>query len=996
MSKHYRCLRVLLSLCLLVTGLGYAREDRSTCGTTRERWKEQLHIHWRSERLRQLRQRTFGPRGTGSAAAMQVAPATRDIGEVVVMEDGDGVVAGNNSFDLAYRTITFRASAAAGARYSFETGGAAYDPALADAGAHVTGLGDDDTREVDLPFSFPFFGAWHDSVYINSDGNLTFTAGDASSSERSLGRMTAGPPRIAALFRDLDPSVFSGGVRVLSQPGRFVVSWVQVREYNDWGLGLQQTFQISLFPDGQIELAYATITSTSAVVGISPGGLKGSTSVVAFAEGSTQEFSSTIAERFGGTSELDIVRAAQKFYEEHEDAYDYLVFFNSLELNASQGAVAYEITVRSQTKGNGDLPIDVGRELGSAERLKAVINMGPLSQYPVDPNAPIPGRPLSRESTLGVLAHEVGHLFLAYASVRDPFNGNMRPMLGRQLAHWSFVFNSEASLLEGNRIEDRGAGASPRYTTVGNTEWYSPLDQYLMGLRPAEEVPPVFVVSPASVSGSRSPQAGVSFNGTRVDVHVGDIIAAEGRRTPDHTVAQRRFRVGFVLVVPAGTEPPVADVARVENIRSQFESFFHAAVSERASVDTTLRRSLRLSTAPAAGVVQGRQITTSLRLEKPAETPLSISIRTAGNLVEVPSVLVMPEGTREITFEIRGLTPGVEQLTAEPADSRYETAISRLQVAESAQGLTLEKLPGGAQGDGSQLIRFRVRDVNELPYPGLAVRAAVTEGGALDSETVVTDEQGMASFQWTPGPDIINELRATLEGTEITAITTAPGRPAFELAGVVNAASYQPGLSPGSLGSIFGVNLAGGAYSAAGLPWPTSLAGVRVLVNGVRVPLLLASDWQLNFLLPADTREGPAELVVTTPAGISAPLMLEVETVSPGLFFDPFTGFGAILFADDGLSVAERSAVPGEAIEIYATGLGPGTQKPNLFGQTPLPVRIFIADVLAPVTFTGLVPGVPGLYRVDARVPDGAPSGMQTLRAEVGTKRSNEVKILLK
>ena len=41
---------------------------------------------------------------------------------------------------------------------------------------------------------------------MNSDGNLTFGAAEFASSERSLGRLTAGPPRIAPLFDDLDPS----------------------------------------------------------------------------------------------------------------------------------------------------------------------------------------------------------------------------------------------------------------------------------------------------------------------------------------------------------------------------------------------------------------------------------------------------------------------------------------------------------------------------------------------------------------------------------------------------------------------------------------------------------------------------------------------------------------------------------------------------------------------------------------------------------------------
>ena len=95
-------------------------------------------------------------------------------------------------------------------------------------------------------------------------------------------------------------------------------------------------------------------------MGISPGRLQGSSSVVAFVSGSSQEFSATIAERFGRDNEVDVVTAAQKFYATHEDAYDYLVFFNSLGIPAMESAVSYEMTVRNRARGMGDEPIDVG------------------------------------------------------------------------------------------------------------------------------------------------------------------------------------------------------------------------------------------------------------------------------------------------------------------------------------------------------------------------------------------------------------------------------------------------------------------------------------------------------------------------------------------------------------------------------------------------------------------------------------------------------------
>ena len=169
--------------------------------------------------------------------------------------------------------------------------------------------------------------------------------------------------------------------------------------------------------------------------------------------------------------------------------------------------------------------------------------MGPLNQYRGDdPYALVPARASVGDTTMSVLAHEAGHLFLAYASVRNPGQPAARPLLGYQTAHWAFTFNSEASLLEGNRIEDRGNASTPRFLTTATVQGYAPLDQYLMGLRAPEEVSPTFLVESASVFNQSLPRSGVSFNGVRRDVSVSDIIEAEGKRRPDHTVSQRKFR----------------------------------------------------------------------------------------------------------------------------------------------------------------------------------------------------------------------------------------------------------------------------------------------------------------------------------------------------------------------------------------------------------------------------------------------------------------------
>src|ERR1035441_6077572 len=59
-----------------------------------------------------------------------------------------------------------------------------------------------------------------------------------------------------------------------------------------------------------------------------------------------------------------------------------------------------------------------------------------------------PLRVVAQDTPLTVLGHESGHLFLAYASIPDPNDPTAKPMIGFGGAHWSFVFNSEASLDE--------------------------------------------------------------------------------------------------------------------------------------------------------------------------------------------------------------------------------------------------------------------------------------------------------------------------------------------------------------------------------------------------------------------------------------------------------------------------------------------------------------------------------------------------------------------
>jgi len=954
MKSFTSSLAVLLSLSVV-----QAHQDPVVCGTGPAGARLGYEVH-------QSMARTVKKR---SPLAMANA-ALPDAGQIALMDDTDGAVARRNDFNLNQKTVRFVPTVANASKYRVEAAGNSYDAAAGTSGVLVFGIGDDDTRDLDLPFAFPFFGVQYRKISLNSDGNLTFGIGDSGSGERSLGRMTAGPPRIAPLFEDLDPTQAQQGIRVLSAADRYVVSWVQVPEYSDFGSGVVLTFQVRLFPDGKIEFAYSSGSASEAVVGIAPGRLQGATSIVDFTGGSSQEFSGAIAERFLGNDEVDIYSAAQKFYLNHEDAYDYLVFYNALGIPASSGAVAYEVTVRNNRTGYGDTPVDLGFEAGSKRRLQAILNMGPLTQYPVDPNAVVPARGTTRDTPLTVLGHEAGHLFLAFASVRDPGDPEARPMLGRSLVHWNFAFNSEASLLEGNRIRDNGPGVTPRFTTTATVQGYAPLDQYLMGFLPPENVPPTFLVQNATSGDSgRAPQVGVNFNGTRRDIQIDEIVQVEGRRTPDSTVSQRRFRFAFVLVTQAGTAPTTAQLNQLEAYRSQFESFYNRASSQNGTADATLKKALRVSTFPAAGVLAGVTASGKVVVENAVATPLTILLR-AGGAIGVPSSVTIPAGATETSFQITGLREGVDDLVAEASDAQYESVNSRIQVA-AAGALKVVVDSGNNQTAVSgvelaQPVSIRVTDINALPYPGVSVQASVSAGGSLVAASAITDESGVAQFRWKPGPGPLNELTATIRGA--TVVATALGTPSFAAASVVNAASFAPGISPGGIATIFGSNL--GSAKADDL---------QITVNGLPGQVFYFDNRQINFLVPAGLSGSAVDVVVKTPAGsstVSVPLL----PVSPGIFYDTATGRGAIL----------NTATP-NLFEVYATGLG------ALQGQqTVAAPQVIVAGVAAKVLFSGLAPGFPGLYQVNIQVADGTPGGLQKLSLTAGGVRSNDVTILIK
>jgi hypothetical protein len=166
---------------------------------------------------------------------------------------------------------------------------------LADPGTPVP-LGDDDSRELPLPFAFPFYGTSFDRVFVNSDGNLTFGEGDNASTARRVGRLVNGPPRIAPLLTDLDPGA-GGAASVQSLGDRFAVVW---REVPNFESPLRNTLQVVLFADGRVEFAYGSLNGNAdeGVAGIARGRGEGGVLAVDFKNANGESSAGALVESF--------------------------------------------------------------------------------------------------------------------------------------------------------------------------------------------------------------------------------------------------------------------------------------------------------------------------------------------------------------------------------------------------------------------------------------------------------------------------------------------------------------------------------------------------------------------------------------------------------------------------------------------------------------------------------------------------------------------------
>lgn len=222
----------------------------------------------------------------------------------------------------------------------------------------------------------------------------------------------------------------------------------------------------------------------------------------------------------------------------------------------------------------------------------------------------------------------------------------------------------------------------------------------------------------------------------------------------------------------------------------------------------------------------------------------------------------------------------------------------------------------------------------------------------------------------------------------------------FAPACLANAASYAlqrqftgPGLSvaPGEIISLFGIGLGPAEAVAAQADTagvlPKQLAGTSVRIGDTTLPLLYASEGQVNAIAPYSLNPGTKTTLTIANQGYEVSYAVAIAPQFPSIFTLDGSGRGqvAALNQDGTVNSATNPAPLGSVISLFTTGFGrltgalPDDVLTPLMPPWPAPQQHFQLYMSAPVAsgaegmevlYAGPAPGLPpGVYQVNARIP---------------------------
>jgi minor extracellular serine protease Vpr len=321
-----------------------------------------------------------------------------------------------------------------------------------------------------------------------------------------------------------------------------------------------------------------------------------------------------------------------------------------------------------------------------------------------------------------------------------------------------------------------------------------------------------------------------------------------------------------------------------------------------------------------------------------------------------------------------------------------------------------------------QSVLVKIVDQFGIPVPNVLVSGRVTSGNGsvsfVNENARRTDEYGIVEASFVVGSNI-GEQVARFEAGNLFAdfVANVIPRPAVSTNGVRDAASGEASeaFAPGQYISIFGASLSPALKVFSGNQLPLSLSRVSVSFDNPsqRVSaagrLQFVSDGQINVQIPWECAGlATVDMKVSIGEFSSAVQTLRLRDANPAPFEYVEAGsnrrYVAALDGAFGLISSANPVRRGQVAQLYVNGLGPVTNTPGS-GQvspaSPLATTVNTPQVLvgnrpAQILFSGLAPGIVGLYQVNIVVPADAPTGPEvelSIRQSGVTARSSRIAV---
>jgi len=221
-------------------------------------------------------------------------------------------------------------------------------------------------------------------------------------------------------------------------------------------------------------------------------------------------------------------------------------------------------------------------------------------------------------------------------------------------------------------------------------------------------------------------------------------------------------------------------------------------------------------------------------------------------------------------------------------------------------------------------------------------------------------------------------------------------------------------VAPGSLGSIYGPNLAQTTQQATVAPLPSSLGGVSIKVtdaagNSGAASLLYVSPGQINFQMPTGMATGVATFTIGNGSTTPVTAIGAVGQVGPTLFSMNGTGTGPV--AATAVSITGSNPAITSPVSLYNCGSLPCQALPvDLSGSAPVFLTLYgtgirnrssldnvlvtINGISLPALYAGPQPSFAGLDQINVQLtPALSGSGMANIVVKVDQHQANAVSL---